>query len=174
MAGRSGQVAAMAGMRLPIESHVLQAFVTEGLKPVIDHVVSFGMGHFYISQSDKGGLVFGGDLDFYASYAARGNLPMDEHVMEAGDDPDADDRQGQGAARLGRDHGHDARWLARSSTRPPIEGLFIDCGWCYGGFKAVPGSGFCFAHLMATGEPPCDRRAASGWTGFATGHRSDG
>jgi methylglutamate dehydrogenase subunit A len=74
----------MAGMRLPIESHILQAFVTEGLKPVIDHVVSFGMGHFYISQSDKGGLVFGGDLDFYASYAARGNLPMVEHVMEAG------------------------------------------------------------------------------------------
>ncbi|KZZ23770.1 sarcosine oxidase subunit beta, partial [Sulfitobacter sp. HI0082] len=83
-AGRSGQVAAMAGMRLPIESHVLQAFVTEGLKPVIDHVVSFGMGHFYISQSDKGGLVFGGDLDFYASYAQRGNMPMMEHVMEAG------------------------------------------------------------------------------------------
>ena len=84
MAGRSGQVAAMAGMRLPIESHILQAFVTEGLKPVINHVVSFGMGHFYISQSDKGGLVFGGDLDFYASYASRGNLPMVEHVMEAG------------------------------------------------------------------------------------------
>ena len=74
----------MAGMRLPIESHVLQAFVTEGLKPVINHVVSFGMGHFYISQSDKGGLVFGGHLDMYASYAARGNLPMVEHVMEAG------------------------------------------------------------------------------------------
>ena len=75
-AGRSGQVAQMAGLRLPIESHILQAFVTEGLKPVINHVISFGMGHFYISQSDKGGLVFGGDLDFYASYAARGNLPM--------------------------------------------------------------------------------------------------
>ena len=84
VAGRSSQVAEMAGMRLPIESHVLQAFVTEGLKPVIDQVISFGMGHFYISQSDKGGLVFGGDLDFYASYAARGNLPMKEHVMEAG------------------------------------------------------------------------------------------
>ena len=84
VAGRSGQVAAMAGMRLPIESHILQAFVTEGLKPCIHHVVSFGMGHFYISQSDKGGLVFGGDLDGYASYAARGNLPMLQHVMEAG------------------------------------------------------------------------------------------
>jgi len=68
VAGRSGQVAAMAGMRLPIESHVLQAFVTEGLKPCIDHVVSYGMGHFYISQSDKGGLVFGGDLDFYCRW----------------------------------------------------------------------------------------------------------
>ncbi|MGB2358137.1 MAG: FAD-dependent oxidoreductase, partial [Paracoccaceae bacterium] len=66
VAGRSSQVAALAGMRLPIESHILQAFVTEGLKPCIDHVVSFGMGHYYISQSDKGGLVFGGDLDFYA------------------------------------------------------------------------------------------------------------
>lgn len=83
VAGRSSQVAAMAGMRLPIESHILQAFVTEGIKPAIDHVISFGMGHFYISQSDKGGLVFGGDLDFYASYAQRGNLPMAEHVMEA-------------------------------------------------------------------------------------------
>jgi glycine/D-amino acid oxidase-like deaminating enzyme len=72
VAGRSSQVAAMAGMRMPIESHVLQAFVTEGLKPVIDTVITYGMGHFYISQSDKGGLVFGGDLDFYASYAARG------------------------------------------------------------------------------------------------------
>ena len=68
VAGRSGQVAAMAGMRLPIESHILQAFVTEGLKPCIDNVVTYGMGHFYISQSDKGGLVFGGDLDFYSSY----------------------------------------------------------------------------------------------------------
>ena len=64
VAGRSSQVAALAGMWLPIESHILQAFVTEGLKPCIDHVVSFGMGHYYISQSDKGGLVFGGNLDY--------------------------------------------------------------------------------------------------------------
>ncbi|MFQ5438196.1 MAG: FAD-dependent oxidoreductase, partial [Paracoccaceae bacterium] len=63
VAGRSSQVGQMAGLRLPIESHVLQAFVTEGLKPLVDTVISFGMGHFYISQSDKGGLVFGGDLD---------------------------------------------------------------------------------------------------------------
>ncbi len=62
---------------LPIESHVLQAFVSEGVKPLIDRVVTFGAGHFYISQSDKGGLVFGGDIDGYNSYAQRGNLPID-------------------------------------------------------------------------------------------------
>ena len=70
--------------KLPIESHVLQAFVSEGLKPYIDGVVTFGAGHFYVSQSDKGGLVFGGDIDGYNSYARRGNLPMVEHVIEAG------------------------------------------------------------------------------------------
>ena len=84
VAGNSSRVAQMAGLRLPIESHVLQAFVTEGLKPFIDGVVTFGAGHFYISQSDKGGLVFGGDLDGYNSYAQRGNLPVVEDVCEGG------------------------------------------------------------------------------------------
>ncbi|MGH9694694.1 MAG: sarcosine oxidase subunit beta family protein, partial [Bryobacteraceae bacterium] len=82
-AGNSSRVAALAGLRLPIESHVLQAFVSEGLKPVIDTVVTFGAGHFYISQSDKGGLVFGGDPDGYNSYAWRGNLPTVEDVCES-------------------------------------------------------------------------------------------
>jgi sarcosine oxidase subunit beta len=152
VAGRSGQVAAMAGMRLPIESHILQAFVTEGLKPVIHHVVSFGMGHFYISQSDKGGLVFGGDLDFYASYAARGNLPMAEHVMEAG----MTLMPMIGKARVLRSWGGIMDMSPDGSPiidRTHIDGLFIDCGWNYGGFKAVPASGWCMAHLMATGEP---------------------
>jgi sarcosine oxidase subunit beta len=151
-AGRSGQVAAMAGMRLPIESHVLQAFVTEGLKPCIDHVVSFGMGHFYISQSDKGGLVFGGDLDFYASYASRGNLPMVEHVMEAG----MTLMPMIGKAKVLRSWGGIMDMTPDGSPiidRTHVDGLFIDCGWCYGGFKAVPASGDCFAHLMATGRP---------------------
>ena len=75
---------AKAGLRLPIESHVLQAFVTEGLKPVIPGVITFVSGHFYISQSDKGGLVFGGDIDGYNSYAQRGNLPGFEDVCEGG------------------------------------------------------------------------------------------
>ncbi len=151
-AGRSGQVAALAGMRLPIESHVLQAFVTEGLKPVIDHVVSFGMGHFYISQSDKGGLVFGGDLDFYASYAQRGNLPMMEHVMEAG----MTLMPMLGKARVLRSWGGIMDMTPDGSPiidKTDTDGLFIDCGWCYGGFKAVPASGYALAHLMATGQP---------------------
>ena len=152
VAGRSGQVAAMAGMRLPIESHILQAFVTEGLKPVIDHVISFGMGHFYISQSDKGGLVFGGDLDFYASYAARGNLPMVEHVMEAG----MTLMPMIGRAKVLRSWGGIMDMSPDGSPiidMAPIAGLFVNCGWNYGGFKAVPASGWCLAHLMAKGEP---------------------
>jgi len=152
VAGRSSQVAAMAGLRLPIESHILQAFVTEGLKPVIDHVISFGMGHFYISQSDKGGLVFGGDLDFYASYAARGNLPMVEHVMEAG----MTLMPMIGRARVLRSWGGIMDMSPDGSPiidRAPVEGLFINCGWNYGGFKAVPASGFALAHLIATGQP---------------------
>ncbi|MGB7317741.1 MAG: sarcosine oxidase subunit beta family protein [Planktotalea sp.] len=151
VAGRSGQVAAMAGLRLPIESHVLQAFVTEGLKPVIDHVISFGMGHFYISQSDKGGLVFGGDLDFYASYAQRGNLPMKEHVMEAG----MTLMPMIGEAKVLRSWGGIMDMTPDGSPiidKSPVEGLFINAGWCYGGFKAVPGSGSVFSHLIATGN----------------------
>ena len=149
VAGHSGQVAEMAGMRLPIESHVLQAFVTEGLKPVIDQVISFGMGHFYISQSDKGGLVFGGDLDFYASYAARGNLPMKEHVMEAG----MTLMPMIGKAKVLRSWGGIMDMTPDGSPiidRTDVQGLYINCGWCYGGFKAVPASGNVFAHLMAT------------------------
>jgi sarcosine oxidase subunit beta len=170
-AGRSGQVAAMAGLRLPVESHVLQAFVTEGLKPVIDHVISFGMGHFYISQSDKGGLVFGGDLDFYASYAARGNLPMVEHVMEAG----MTLMPMIGRAKVLRSWGGIMDMTPDGSPiidRTPVEGLYLDGGWCYGGFKAIPASGWCMAHLMATDEShPVARRFRL--DRFATGHLLD-
>ena len=152
VAGRSSQVAAMAGLRLPIESHVLQAFVTEGLKPVIDHVITYGAGHFYISQSDKGGLVFGGDLDLYASYASRGNLPTVEHIVEAA----MTLMPGIGRASMLRSWGGIMDMTPDGSPiidRTPIDGLYIDCGWCYGGFKAVPASGDCFAHLIATDRP---------------------
>lgn len=152
VAGRSSQVAAMAGMRLPIESHVLQAYVTEGLKPVVNHVISYGMGHFYICQSDKGGLVFGSDLDFYSSYAARGNLPGQEQVMEAA----MTLMPMIGRARVLRSWGGIMDMTPDGSPiidKTHIDGLFIDCGWCYGGFKAVPASGDSFAHLIATGQP---------------------
>ncbi len=151
-AGRSSQVAAMAGMRLPIESHVLQAYVTEGLKPIIDHVVTFGMSHFYISQSDKGGLVFGGDLDFYASYAARGNLPGQEQVMEAA----MTLMPVIGKARVLRSWGGIMDMSPDGSPiidHTHIGGLYLNTGWCYGGFKAVPASGFALAHLIATDQP---------------------
>ena len=170
-AGRSGQVAAMAGMRLPVESHVMQAFVTEGLKPCIDSVISFGMGHFYISQSDKGGLVFGGDIDFYASYAARGNLPMLEHVMEAG----MTLMPMIGRAKVLRSWGGIMDMTPDGSPiidKTPIEGLFVDAGWNYGGFKAIPASGWCMAHLMATGESHEVARKYK-LNRFATGHLLD-
>lgn len=152
-AGRSGLVAAMAGLRLPIESHVLQAFVTEGLKPIVDHVITFGAGgHFYISQSDKGGLVFGGDLDLYASYAQRGNLPTVESVTEAA----MTLMPMIGKARVLRSWGGVMDMSADGSPiidKSPVEGLYLNCGWCYGGFKAVPGSGFAYAHLIAQDRP---------------------
>ena len=84
VAGSSSRVMGKIGINLPIESHVLQAFVSEGLKPVIPGVITFGAGHFYVSQSNKGGLVFGGDIDGYNSYAQRGNLPVIEDVCEGG------------------------------------------------------------------------------------------
>lgn len=151
-AGRSSQVAAMAGMRLPVESHVLQAYVTEGLKPVIDTVITYEAGHFYISQSDKGGLVFGGALDMYSSYAARGNLPMAEHVIESA----VTLMPIIAKAKVLRSWGGIMDMSSDGSPiidKTHIDGLYINCGWCYGGFKATPASGHTFAHLMATGNP---------------------
>jgi len=152
VAGSSGRVMALAGMRLPIESHVLQAFVSEGLKPAIPGVVTFGAGHFYISQSDKGGLVFGGDIDGYNSYAQRGNLPTIEDVAEGG----MALMPMLGRARLLRAWGGIMDMSMDGSPiidRTHVEGLYLNAGWCYGGFKATPASGYAFAHLLATGNP---------------------
>ena len=152
VAGSSGRVMAKAGLRLPIESHVLQAFVSEGLKPVIDGVITFGAGHFYVSQSDKGGLVFGGDIDGYNSYAQRGNLPVVEDVAEGG----MALMPAIGRARLLRMWGGIMDMSMDGSPiidRTPVEGLYLNAGWCYGGFKATPASGFSFAHLLATDRP---------------------
>lgn len=152
VAGSSGRVAALAGMRLPIESHVLQAFVSEGLKPTIPGVITFGAGHFYVSQSDKGGLVFGGDIDGYNTYAQRGNLPVVEDVCESG----MAIMPMIGRARLLRSWGGVMDMSMDGSPfidKTHIDGLYFNGGWCYGGFKATPASGFCYAHLLARDEP---------------------
>lgn len=152
VAGSTGRVMQMAGMRLPIESHVLQAFVTEGLKPVIPGVITFGAGHFYVSQSDKGGLVFGGDIDGYNSYAQRGNLPVIEDVAEGG----MAIMPMIGRARLLRSWGGIMDMSMDGSPiidRTHVEGLYLNAGWCYGGFKATPASGYAFAHLLARDAP---------------------
>ncbi len=151
-AGSSSRVMSMAGLRLPIESHVLQAFVSEGLKPVIPGVITFGAGHFYISQSDKGGLVFGGDIDGYNTYAQRGNLPVVEDVCEGG----MALMPMIGRARMVRMWGGVMDMSMDGSPfidKTPVEGLYFNGGWCYGGFKATPASGYCYAHLLATDEP---------------------
>ncbi|MDQ0511627.1 sarcosine oxidase subunit beta family protein [Ancylobacter amanitiformis] len=152
VAGSTTRVASKAGLRLPIESHVLQAFVSEGLKPAIDGVITFGAGHFYISQSDKGGLVFGGDIDGYNSYAQRGNLPVVEDVAEGG----MALMPRIGRVRLLRMWGGIMDMSMDGSPiidRTPRPGLYLNAGWCYGGFKATPASGWCFAHLIARNEP---------------------
>jgi sarcosine oxidase subunit beta len=152
VAGSSSRVAAFAGLRLPIESHVLQAFVSEGLKPLIPGVITYGAGHFYISQSDKGGLVFGGDIDGYNSYAQRGNLPAVEDVCEAG----MAMMPSLGRLRMLRSWGGLMDMSMDGSPiigHTPIAGLYLNAGWCYGGFKAIPGSGFAYAHLIATDRP---------------------
>jgi heterotetrameric sarcosine oxidase beta subunit len=152
VAGSTSRVATMAGLTLPIESHVIQAFVSEAIKPLIPGVITFGAGHFYVSQSDKGGLVFGGDIDGYNSYAQRGNLPVVEDVCEGG----MALMPMIGRIRVLRNWGGLLDMSMDGSPiidRSPIDGLYLNCGWCYGGFKATPASGLCFAHLIAQDAP---------------------
>ncbi|MEI5678149.1 MULTISPECIES: sarcosine oxidase subunit beta family protein [unclassified Mesorhizobium] len=153
VAGHTGHVMRMAGIdTMPIESHVLQAFVSESLKPFLHTVLTFGMGHFYASQSDKGGLVYGGDLDGYNSYAQRGNLPIVEEVMSEmlALFPSL------ARVRVLRSWGGVCDMSMDGSpiiTTGPLPGMYLNCGWCYGGFKATPASGWCFAHTIARDEP---------------------
>ncbi len=153
VAGNTSQVMRMAGIeKLPIESHVLQAFVTEPLKPLINCVVTFGGGHMYVSQSDKGGLVYGGNLDYYNSYAQRGNLPVVHEVTAEllACFPNV------GKVRLVRSWGGLVDMTMDGSpiiTVGPLPGMYLDAGWNYGGFKATPASGWCFAHTIANDAP---------------------
>jgi len=148
VAGHTSHLAGMAGLRLPIETHVLQAFVTEAIKPVLDTVVAFGAVHFYVSQTDHGGLAMGGDLDGYNSYGQRGDLPVLEETM-------ADVKSLiplMSRLRIVRQWGGVMDMTMDGSpviSKSPIDGLYINGGWCYGGFKATPASGWCFAHTIA-------------------------
>jgi len=152
VAGNTSRLTQMAGLEVPIESHVLQAFVSEPLKPLVHAVITFGAGHFYVSQSDKGGLVFGGGLDGWNSYAQRGNLPVLEHVWSAG----VSMMPALSRLRALRQWGGVMDMSFDGSPiigLTPIEGLTMTAGWCYGGFKATPASGWCHAWTIAKGRP---------------------
>jgi sarcosine oxidase subunit beta len=151
VAGHSSQLATMAGLRLPVESHLLQAFVSEPIKPFVDHVISFGAELFYISQSDKGGLVFGGHIDGFNTYTQRGQFPKVQDVAECA----VALIPSISRIRLLR------HWAGIQDMTPdgspficrtPIKNLYFNGGWCYQGFKATPASGWCFAHTIANDD----------------------
>jgi sarcosine oxidase subunit beta len=160
VAGHSSVLAAKAGFRLPITSYALQAFVTEPVKPALSCVVMSMATGAYVSQSDKGELVTGGALDLYPSYAQRGNLPTLQAAVAGLLElfPCFSRlrmlRQWAGIV----DVVHDSSPII---DRAPVKGLYLNCGWGTGGFKAIPGGGFVFAHLLATGRP---HPAAEGFT----------
>ena len=148
VAGSTTLLADMLNMRLPIEAHVLQACVSEPVKPLLHNVVTFGAGHFYCSQSDKGEMVMGGDLDGYNSYAQRGNMPMIQHVLTGGLAVVPNFSRLKMLRTCGgiMDMSMDGSPII---DKTHIEGVYLNCGWCYGGFKATPSSGFVFAHTIA-------------------------
>lgn len=151
VAGNSGVLAKMAGFRLPIESHPLQALVSEPIKPILDTVVMSNQVHGYVSQSDKGDLVIGAGIDGYNGYGQRGSYPTIEHTVQA----IIELFPMFSRVRMNR------QWGGIVDTCPdacpilsatPVENLFFNCGWGTGGFKATPGSGHVFAATLAQGE----------------------
>lgn len=152
VAGNSGVLAKMAGFQLPIESHPLQALVSEPIRPILDTVVMSNHVHGYISQSDKGDLVIGAGIDGYNGYGQRGSYPTVEHTLQA----IVEMFPIFSRVRMNR------QWGGIVDTCPdacpiisdtPVENLFFNCGWGTGGFKATPGSGHVFANTLATGRP---------------------
>lgn len=171
VSGASGQLGAKAGLRLPIETHALQACVTEPVKPCMDTIVTFGAAHFYVSQTDKGELVIGSDLDGYNSYAQRGGLPVIERAISlfTAMYPQYSRlrlmRSWAGVVDMSMDG---APILGNS----PVDGLYLNAGWCYGGFKATPAAGSLLAHNMVHDRP---HPLSEPFTleRFATGHVVD-
>ena len=150
--GGSSRLAAMADLRLPIECHNLQAFVSEPIKPMIDTVIMSQSIHCYISQSDKGEIVLGGDPDLYPTYAQRGMAMRIEDVaaQAIGLVPALSRLRMMRSWAGTTDMSFDGSPIIGTT---PVEGLYLNAGWCYGGFKATPGSGWLYAHTLATGAP---------------------
>ena len=152
VAGHSSVLAAMAGLRLPIESHPLQALVSEPIKPILDTIAISGRLFVYVSQSDKGELVMGADLDRFNSYAQRGSLPIIENQMAA----ILQMFPIFSRLKMMRQWGGIVDVCPDASpiiSKTPIEGLYLNAGWGTGGFKAIPASGFVYAHTIAQDRP---------------------
>ena len=151
-AGHTSVIMAMAGVRMPLESYPLQALVSEPVKPMIPCVVMSNTVHAYMSQSDKGELVIGAGTDAYTSYSQTGGLHSATHTLDAICEIFPSVRR----LRMLRNWGGIVDVTPDRSPiigKTPVAGLFVNCGWGTGGFKATPGSGHVFAHLVATGEP---------------------
>jgi sarcosine oxidase, subunit beta len=151
-AGHTSVVMAMAGLRMPLESYPLQALVSEPVKPVLPCVVMSNSIHAYISQSDKGELVIGAGTDAYVSYSQAGGLHIPEHTLEAICELFPTFRR----LRMLRNWGGIVDVTPDRSPiigLTPVQGLYVNCGWGTGGFKATPGSGHLFAATIARGEP---------------------
>jgi sarcosine oxidase subunit beta len=151
-AGHTSVLAAMVGLRLPLQSHPLQALVSVLLEPVLDCVVMSNAVHVYVSQADKGELVMGAGIDAYNGYAQRGSFHVIEHQLAAA----VELFPVFAHAKLLRTWGGIVDVCPDASPivgLTPIDGLFLNCGWGTGGFKATPGSGWAFAETIANGEP---------------------
>ncbi|MCG5213856.1 sarcosine oxidase subunit beta family protein [Streptosporangium sp. KLBMP 9127] len=151
-AGHTSVLAALAGFRVPIQSHPLQALVSELLEPVHPCVVMSNAVHVYVSQAHKGELVMGAGIDSYNSYAQRGGFHVIEHQMAAA----LELFPIFARARVLRTWGGIVDVTPDASPvigRTPVDGLYVNCGWGTGGFKATPSSGWVYAHTIATGEP---------------------
>jgi sarcosine oxidase subunit beta len=151
-AGHSSVIMQMAGLRMPLESYPLQALVSEPVKPVVPCVVMSNTVHAYISQSDKGELVIGAGTDQYISYSQTGGLHVLNHTLDA----ICEMFPIFSRMRMLRSWGGIVDVTPDRSpilARTPVPGLFVNCGWGTGGFKATPGSGHVFAHTIANDSP---------------------
>ena len=170
-AGNSGVIAAMAGLSLPLESHPLQAWVSEPIKPVLDVVVMSNAVHAYLSQTDRGELLCGAGIDAYNGYGQRGSPSTLEHAVSA----IVEMFPCFSRVRMLR------QWAGVVDTCPdacpiigltPVEGLYFNCGWGTGGYKSTPGSGWVFAYTMAQDRPHRLNEPFS-LQRFASGHLID-